>query len=171
MEDQEGFNKNNRENVAKSQANIKKVDLEGFNENNKERVGRFRAKKMEEDPAELKREQQMWKAKQRINTGNTYLKEVRLAAIFPCVCCHTLNFRQQVVEFSQKQAELIKEKAFAAHQKREVIVTTSSKKSSKYLTVNFHEIFYMADIPNKKYLTMILHEIFLHSFSILENNN
>ena len=68
----------------------------------------------------------MWKAKERSKADYTYLKEVRLAAIFPCVCCHTLNFRQQVVEFTLKQAESIKEKAFAAHKKREVIITTSS---------------------------------------------
>ena len=73
-----------------------------------------------ENPAKLKDDQNKWKAKERSNAENTYLNEVRLAAIFPCVCCHTLNFRQQVVEFSQKQANSIKEKALAVYQKQKV---------------------------------------------------
>ena len=127
--------------------------MEGFNEKNREKVGRSRAKKKEENPAKLKKDQKMWKEKQRKKADYTYLNEVRLAAIFPCVCCHTLNFRQQVVEFTLKRAKSIKEKALAAHEKRQVIVTTDSKKSSKYLTVIFCEIFY-------KFLTKLYHEIF-----------
>ena len=88
-----------------------------------------REKKKEEDSAKLKKDQRMWKAEQRRKADYTYLTEVRLAAIFPCVCCHTLNFRQQVVEFTPKQAESIKEKAFAAYQKRKVIIRTIFKTS------------------------------------------
>ena len=95
-------------------------DKEGFKKKNREDVAKCRENMREENTDKLKEDQNKWKAKERSNAENTYLNEVRLAAIFPCVCCHTLNFRQQVVEFSQKQAHSIKEKALAAYQKQKV---------------------------------------------------
>ena len=152
-EDLEGFKEKDRNGAANYKAKRKKEDLEGFKEKDRNGAAKHKAKKKDEDPQKFKQEQNKWNAKQRLDAENTYLKEVRLAAIFPCVCCHTLNFRQQVVEFTLKQAESIKEKAFAAHQKREVIITTSPEKSLEYLTATFHEIFYMDVISNTKYLT------------------
>ena len=120
MEDKDGFMETHRREEAKYEAKSKEEDLEGFTRKNKEKVGKCRGKMREENPDKLKDDQNKWKAKERSNAENSYLNEVRLAAIFPCVCCHTLNFRQQVVEFSQKQANSIKEKALAVYQKQKV---------------------------------------------------
>ena len=97
MEDKDGFMETQRKQQATRKSRRMEEDKEGFKEKNREDVAKCRA-----------------------NAENTYLNEVRLAAIFPCVCCHTLNFRQQVVEFSQKQATTIKEKALAVYQKQKV---------------------------------------------------
>ena len=125
MDDLEGFMETHRREEAKYEAKSKEEDLEGFTRKNKEKVGKCREKMREENPDKLKDDQNKWKAKERSNAENSYLNEVRLAAIFPCVCCHTLNFRQQVVEFSQKQANSIKEKAFAVFQKQKVQINIS----------------------------------------------
>ena len=95
-------------------------DKQGFLETQRRQKATSRETVKKENPAKLKDDQNKWKAKERSNAENTYLNEVRLAAIFPCVCCHTLNFRQQVVEFSQKQADSIKEKALVVYQKQKV---------------------------------------------------
>ena len=142
MEDLDSFNEKNRKKVDKTKAKKRKEDLEGFNETHRKEEAKHKAKKKDEDPKKFKEEQNKWKSKQRLDAESTYRKEVRLAAIFPCVCCHTLNFRQQVVEFTEKQAESIKEKAFAAHQKHEVIITGCNF-FLEYLTKTFHEIFYI----------------------------
>ena len=126
LEDLEGFKEKDRNGAANYKAKRRKEDLEGFKENHRKQEAKHKAKKKDEDPEKFKQEQNKWNAKQRLNAENTYLKEVRWAAIFPCVCCHTLNFRQQVVEFTGKQAESIQEKAFAVYQRQEVIKTTSS---------------------------------------------
>ena len=144
MEDKEGFMETHRREEAKYEAKSKDEDLEGFTRKNKEKVGKCRGKMREENPDKLKDDQNKWKGKERSNAENSYLNEVRLAAIFPCVCCHTLNFRQQVVEFSQKQANSIKEKAFAAYQKQKVqinISRTDFMRYLKYLMKSVREIF------------------------------
>ena len=148
-EDFDGFNEVNREKVAKCKAKKKMDDLDGFMETQRmDQANRKSGRRMEdkegfletqrrqkatsretlkkENPAKLKDDQNKWKAKERSNAENTYLNEVRLAAVFPCVCCHTLNFRQQVVEFSQKQAETIKEKAFKVFQNQKVQINVST---------------------------------------------
>ena len=142
-EDLEGFNKKISERVAKCKAKKMMEDKEGFMETQRKQEATRKSRRMDEDRAgfmETQRKQQASRksrrmdedregfnekhreevAKYRGNAENTYLNEVRLAAIFPCVCCHTLNFRQQVVEFSQKQATTIKEKALAVYQKQKV---------------------------------------------------
>ena len=119
-EDLDGFNESNRESVAKCKAKKKMVDKEGFKEKNREDVAKCRENMREKNPVKFKNDEKKRKAQQRCDTTNTYLNEVRLAAIFPCVSCHTLNFRQQVVEFSQKQADSIKEKALSVYQKQKV---------------------------------------------------
>ena len=116
MEDKEGFLETQRKQQATRKSRKKNEDREGFNEKNREDVAKCRG-----------------------NAENTYLNEVRLAAIFPCVCCHTLNFRQQVVEFSQKQANSIKEKALAAYQKQKVQINISQTDFMRYL--KYHESF------------------------------
>ena len=101
-----------------------------------------------ENPAKLKDDQNKWKAKERSNAENSYLNEVRLAAIFPCVCCHTLNFRQQVVEFSQKQATTIKEKALAVYQKQKVQITIFQTDIITYLL--YRKSFVIFSISHEK---------------------
>ena len=120
MEDKDGFMETHREEEAIRKSRRLEEDKEGFKKKNREDVAKCRGNMREENPGKMKEDQNKWKAKERNNAENTYLNEVRLAAIFPCVCCHTLNFRQQVVEFSQKQATTIKEKAFAVFQKQKV---------------------------------------------------
>ena len=116
----DGFNESNRETVAKSKAKRKMNDLEGFMETHRRQEATRKSRRMEEDKEGFNEKNREDVAKCRGNAENTYLNEVRLAAIFPCVCCHTLNFRQQVVEFSQKQANSIKEKALSVYQKQKV---------------------------------------------------
>ena len=114
-EDKEGFMKTQRKDQANRKARRMKEDKEGFNEKHREEVAKYRG-----------------------NAENTYLNEVRLAAIFPCVCCHTLNFRQQVVEFSQKQADSIQEKALAVYQKQKVKFNISRTDFMRYLKYHKH---------------------------------
>ena len=116
MEDKEGFMETRRKEEANRKSRKRDEDKEGFKEKNREGVAKCRG-----------------------NAENTYLNEVRLAAIFPCVCCHTLNFRKQVVEFSQKQAASIKEKALAAYQKQKVQMNISLTDFMRYL--KYHESF------------------------------
>ena len=125
MDDLEGFLEPRRRKEANRKSRRMEQDKEGFNKKNREDVAKCRGNMREENPDKLKEDQNKWKAKERSNAENSYLNEVRLAAIFPCVCCHTLNFRQQVVEFSQKQADSIKEKAFAVFQKQKVQINIS----------------------------------------------
>ena len=120
MEDKDGFMETHREEEAIRKSRKRAEDKQGFLETQRRQKATSRETVKKENPAKLKEDQNKWKAKERSNAENSYLNEVRLAAIFPCVCCHTLNFRQQVVEFSQKQADSIKEKALAVYQKQKV---------------------------------------------------
>ena len=120
MNDLEGFMEAHRRDEANRKSRRMKEDKEGFMKTHRMQEATRRETLKKENPAKLKDDQNKWKAKERSNAENSYLNEVRLAAIFPCVCCHTLNFRQQVVEFSQKQATTIKEKALAVYQKQKV---------------------------------------------------
>ena len=121
----EGFLGTHRRQEATRKSRRMEEDKQGFLETHRRQMATSRETLKKENPAKLKDDQNKWKAKERSNAENTYLNEVRLAAIFPCVCCHTLNFRQQVVEFSQKQATTIKEKALAVFQKQKVQINIS----------------------------------------------
>ena len=107
-----------------------------------------KSRRRKEDSEKFKEEQNKHKAKERSDANNTYLNEVRLAAIFPCVCCHTLNFRQQVVEFSQKQEDSIKEKALAVYQKQKVQITIFQTDIITYLL--YRKSFVIFSISHEK---------------------
>ena len=137
-EDRDGFMETQRRDQANRKSRRMMEDRDGFMETHRRQEATRKSRRMEEDKEGFNKKHREEVAKYRGNAENTYLNEVRLAAIFPCVCCHTLNFRQQVVEFSQKQATTIKEKALAVYEKQKVQINilrgeTSQKSLVIYL--------------------------------------
>ena len=125
-----------QERQKKAREEEKKRDAEKFAEGRRKEQERHRACKMLKNPelyAEREKEQ---KAKQRqkekedpwANACKKFTKENQLGPVFPCACCHTYKFREQVVELSPKQAAKIEKCAYEAFMKEQAAKKGRSNK-------------------------------------------
>jgi hypothetical protein len=102
----------------KYRENQKKDDPDFFSEKQRKYI---KAKRQME-PEKLKSDQKKWDAKRaEKNKGmeagvKKFEEEMKYGAIFPCVCCHKLYNRNQVIEFDPDKIE---KKAREAHKKKQ----------------------------------------------------
>ena len=104
QKDPEGFAKENRENVNRCRSSKKQKDPEGLAQKERERLSRSRSSKKQKDPEGLAREErnrQQKSKEERLKTKEgriaAFRKSVMYGACFPCVCCHRVMFKDQVV--------------------------------------------------------------------------
>ena len=141
-EDHEGLKEQQREGQERSRKKRREEDHEGLKEQQREEQERSRNKRREEDHKGLKEQQKMHKQTERSNNEKRFFEETKYSCDFPCVCCHGLLFKDQVVEFSEKVKERIRRKAEEAHSKAQVIIC--------YFCCSYHIS------PYSKYLTNLI---------------
>jgi hypothetical protein len=120
--DAEGFAAKHKEEQRKYVDGQKEKDAEGFSSKQKEKQRKYIKAKRQLEPEKLKSDQKKWNEKRaEKNKGmedgvKKFQEEMKYGAIFPCVCCHKLYNRNQVVEFDPDKIE---KKAREAHAKEQ----------------------------------------------------
>ena len=109
-------------------------ELTGFQASIKKFVNAFKVKfsrrrKRERDPEGVKKALKRENEARRGNGERKFKEDGKYGHIFPCVCCHTLKHRDQVVELNQQQEDKIDGKAREIHQTLQVEI---SHKNLKY---------------------------------------
>ena len=137
-EDLEGVREDQRERKSRHLANKRQEDLEGVREDQREWKSRHLARRRKEDQDRVKGDQREWVKKFRSKDEDRFNSAMKFGPIFPCSCCHTLCFRDQVVEFSTKVQQKIREKAEEAHQRSQVSMNINDPDFLKDFSI-FHK--------------------------------
>ena len=111
----ESFIARNRESVKQSEAKKKKADPESFKAKNRESVKQSEAKKKKADPEGYAKIKRSRVKESKENKGKTpegrialFKEAVRYGAIFPCVCCQRVMFKQSVVDYNSVKEKIEK---------------------------------------------------------------
>ena len=126
---------------------------EEYAESKRDNQHQYLKKRKEEDIEKLKKDQRKWTRNKRSNTSDwleeaikQFNNETMYGPIFPCVCCHTLNFRDQVVELTPKVMRNIRKKAKEA----------ALKKGLNFDQVNLKETEEQINLIQKCWITKLL---------------
>ena len=90
----------------------------------RQKKAKDRTKRKADDHEALKKDQRVQKAtyRKRNTKEKAFKEETKTSCVFPCVCCHSRLFRENVVQFNENVKENIRKKAEAAHSKAQVII-------------------------------------------------
>ena len=120
--DEKGFNTKNKKAVQACQKKQKEVDEERFKQqhNKAEQARKKRLKEADEEGFNIKNKKfvQACQKKQKGSQAaavKKFYQETCYGPVFECVCCRTLNFKHNVVEFNKKNRVQIRKKAKEAH--------------------------------------------------------
>ena len=122
--DAEGFASKHKEEQSKYRDVQKEKDAKGFASKHTEEQRKYVKAKRQLEPEKLKSDQKKWDEKRaEKNKGmeagvKKFEEEMMYGAIFPCVCCHMLKHKNQVVEFDPDKIE---RKAREAHKQKQNI--------------------------------------------------
>ena len=123
-DDHEALKKDLRQQKAKERTKRKADDHEALKTDQRDHVAKHRTKRKADDHEALKKDQRVQKAKyrKRNTKEKAFKEETKTSCVFPCVCCHSRLFRENVVQFNENVKENIRKKAEAAHSKAQVII-------------------------------------------------
>ena len=120
--DEMGFNKRNAKSVQACRKRQKEVDEEGFNKHNTKAVQACQKRQLEDDEAGYRKNKKMANQNHYRKRGTSqdaaikkFHQEILYGPAFACVCCRTMNFRHNVVEYSKTSQTNIRKKADEAH--------------------------------------------------------
>ena len=122
--DEMGFNKRNAKSVQACRKRQKEVDEEGFNKHNTKAVQACQKRQLENDEEGYRKNKKVANQRHYRKIGTSldaaikkFHREILYGPAFECVCCRTMNFRHNVVEYSKTTRTNIRRKADEAHAK------------------------------------------------------
>ena len=122
--DEEGFNKRNAKNMQASRARQKEVDEKSFNKRTTKASQDYQKRQLENDEEGYRKYKKVANQRHYRKIGSSldatikkFHQEILYGPAFECVCCRTMNFRHNVVEYSKTTRTNIRRKADEAHAK------------------------------------------------------
>ena len=122
--DERGFNKRHAKSKQASRKRQKEVDEEGFKQQTTKASQAYQKRQLGNDEAGFRKKQKLANEKNKIRIRGSlegsvkrFHQEILYGPAFVCVCCRTMNFRHNVVEYSKTTQTNIRRKADEVHAK------------------------------------------------------